>query len=174
MIPGMGSTMAGAGGSGAAPGVEGAINSVPPPSPSASGGGGGVVAVDPPPVTVGAQGEKSARSADVASGSSPASADAGGVNPAPSQVAGGSTGASEGEGVTAPAPIGAPGAVREGPLGVVNPAGEEGSGARSRSDDRSLGEKISGIHNTAAQVHQHLPEDSATVSAPTLNIQHGE
>jgi type IV secretion system protein TrbL len=174
MVPGMGSTMAGAGGSGAAPGVEGAINSVPPPSPSASGGGGGVVAVDPPPATVGAQGEKSARSADVASGSSPASVDAGGVNPAPSQVAGGSTGASEGEGVTAPAPIGAPGAVREGPLGVVNPAGGEGSGARSRSDDRSLGEKISGIHNTAAQVQQHLPEDSATVSAPTLNIQHGE
>jgi type IV secretion system protein TrbL len=40
--------------------------------------------------------------------------------------------------------------------------------------DRSLGEKISGIHNTAAQAHQHLPQDSATVSAPTLNIQHGE
>ena len=174
MVPGMGSTMPGAGGSGAAPGVEGAVNSVPPPSPSASGGGGGVVAVDPPPVTVGAQGEKSARSAVAASGSSPASADAGGVNPALSQVAGGSTRASEGEGVTAPAPIQAPGVVRESPLGVVNAAREEGSGARSRSDDRSLGEKISGIHNTAAQVQQHLPEDSATVSAPTLNIQHGE
>ena len=68
----------------------------------------------------------------------------------------------------------APGVVREGPLGVANPSGEERSHTRSRSDDRSLGEKISGIHNTAAQVQQHLPEDSATVSAPTLNIQHGE
>jgi type IV secretion system protein TrbL len=68
----------------------------------------------------------------------------------------------------------APGVVREGPLGVANPSGEEESRARSRSDDCSLGEKISGIHNTAAQVQQHLPEDSATVSAPTLNIQHGE
>ncbi len=172
MVPGMGSTMAGAGGSGTAPGVEGAINSVPPPSPS--GGGGGVVAVDPPPVTVGAQGEKGTPGAVVVSGSSPASVDAGGVNPVPPQVAGGSTAAGEGAGVTAPAPIQAPGVVREGPLGVVNPAGEEGTSARSRSDDRSLGEKISGIHNTAAQVQQHLPEDSATVSAPTLNIQHGE
>jgi hypothetical protein len=40
MMPGMGSTMAGGGASGAAPGVEGAINSVPPPAPSAGGGGG--------------------------------------------------------------------------------------------------------------------------------------
>ena len=172
MIPGMGSTMAGAGGSGAAPGVEGAINSVPPPSPSASGGGAGVVAVDPPPVTVGAQGEKSALGADVASGGSPV--DAGGANPAPSQDAGRSTTASGEANSSAPAPIQAPGVVREGPLGVANPSGEEGSRARGRSDDRSLGEKISGIHNTAAQVQQHLPEDSATVSAPTLNIQHGE
>jgi type IV secretion system protein TrbL len=67
-----------------------------------------------------------------------------------------------------------PGVVTEAPLGAVSPAGEEASSARSRSDGRSLGEKISGIHNAAAQAHQHLPQDSATVSAPTLNIQHGE
>ena len=123
---------------------------------------------------MGAQGEKGTPGAVVASGSSPASVEAGGVNPVPSKVAGGSTAASEAEVVTAPAPIQAPGVVREGPPGVANAAQEEGSGARSRSDDRSLGEKISGIHNTVAQVQQHLPEDSATVSAPTLNIQHGE
>jgi type IV secretion system protein TrbL len=67
-----------------------------------------------------------------------------------------------------------PGVVTEAPLGAVSPAEEEASGAKSRSDGRSLGEKISGIHNAAAQAHQHLPQDSATVSAPTLNIQHGE
>jgi hypothetical protein len=71
-------------------------------------------------------------------------------------------------------PAGSPGVVIEAPLGSVSPAGEEASGTRSRSDGRSLGEKISGIHNAAAQAHQHLPQDSATVSAPTLNIQHGE
>ena len=297
MIPGMGSTMAGGGGSSAAPGVEGAINSVPPPSTSASGGGGAVVAVDPPPLTVGAQGEKGAPCADVASGGSPASVEdiRGSVNAAPEtamadgimtaqeggatsspasrvggqsvmssrrraqaqgsagpqtmagfdvgdsadespeaitvdgeglsgasgsasvpesgggetvvaegaptsvvvgsggssvgeptgvepvevgaaapQAASRSTAASGGAGVTADAPVGVPSALKEGSLAGVVPTGEEGSSRKGRSDDRSLGEKISGIHNTAAQVHQHLPEDSATVSAPTLNIQHGE
>ena len=300
MIPGMGSTMAGGGGSGAAPGVEGAINSVPPPSPSAGGRGSAVVAVDPPPLTVGAQGEKSAPGVDVASGGSAASVEdvRGSVNAAPEtamadgsataqevgatsspassvggqsvmssrrraqvegsagpltmagfdvgnsadesyepitreaegssgaswsasvpesgggetvvaegaptpevagsggssigeptvaepvelsqasavapQAASVSTGASGGAGVTADAPIGAPSALKEGSLADVVPIGEEGARRKGRSDDRSLGEKISGIHNTAAQVHQHLPEDSATVSAPTLNIQHGE
>jgi type IV secretion system protein TrbL len=300
MAPGIGSTMAGGGASGAAPGVEGAINSVPPPSPSASGGGGAVVAVDPPPVTVGAQGEKGAPGADVASGGSPASVQdvQGSVSAAPEtamadgsataqedgatsspvsrvggqsvwssrrkaqvqgsaepqtmarfdvgdsadespgaitvdgegssgasgsasvpesgggeavinegvptpvadssggslvgepavvepvevgevsgvapQVAGGSTAAAGGAGPSSGAPAGVLGVSKESPLGGVNPAGEEPSRARRRSDDRSLGEKISGIHNTAAQVQQHLPEDSATVSAPTLNIQHGE
>jgi len=67
-----------------------------------------------------------------------------------------------------------PGVVTEAPLGAVSTAEEETSSARSRSDGRSLGEKISGLHNAAAQAHQHLPQDSATVSAPTLNIQHGE
>ena len=71
-----------------------------------------------------------------------------------------------------PAP--SPGVVTEAPLGAVSLAEEEASGARSRSDGRSLGERISGVHNAAAQAHQHLPQDSATVSAPTLNIQHGE
>jgi type IV secretion system protein TrbL len=71
-------------------------------------------------------------------------------------------------------PTASPGVVTEAPLGAVSPAEEEASSARSRSDGRSLGEKISGIHNAAAQAHQHLPQDSATVSAPTLNIQHGE
>ena len=297
MIPGMGSTMAGGGGSSAAPGVEGAINSVPPPSPSASGGSGAVVAVDPPPLTVGAQGEKGAPGADVASGGSPASVEdvRGSVNAvpetamadgsmtaqeggatsspasrvggqsvmssrrraqaqgsagpqtmagfdvgdsadkspeaitvdgeglsgasgsasvpesgggetvvaegAPTPVVAGSGGSSVGEptgvepaeasaaapqaasrstavsggtGVAADAPVGAPSALKGGPLAGVVPAGEEGPRRKGRSDDRSLGEKVSGIHNTAAQVHQHLPEDSATVSAPTLNIQHGE
>jgi hypothetical protein len=300
MIPGMGSTMAGGGGSSAAPGVEGAINSVPPPSPCASGGGGAVVAVDPPPVTVGAQGEKDATGADVASAGSPASVEdvRGSVNTAPEtamangsvtaqeggatsspasrvggqsvmsrrsrapaqggagpqtmagfdvgnsadespeaitvegdgpigaggtasvpesgggetvvaegaptpggtgsggssagepavvvpvemgevsgvapQVAGAGTAAAGEAGFTADAPVGLPGAVKEGSLGGVTPTREEASRGKGRSDDRSLGEKISGIHNTAAQVHQHLPEDSATVSAPTLNIQHGE
>jgi type IV secretion system protein TrbL len=71
-------------------------------------------------------------------------------------------------------PTASPGVVTEAPLGAVSPAEEGASSARSRSDGRSLGERISGVHNAAAQVHQHLPQDSATVSAPTLNIQHGE
>jgi type IV secretion system protein TrbL len=71
-------------------------------------------------------------------------------------------------------PTASPVVVTEAPLGAVSPAEEGASSARSRSDGRSLGEKISGIHNAAAQAHQHLPQDSATVSAPTLNIQHGE
>lgn len=296
---GMGSTMAGGGASGAAPGVEGAINSVPPPSPRVDSGGGGVVAVDPPPVTVGQQGEKGAPEADVTSGGSPASGqdvqgvenaapetvvadesaaamegaagsspvsgvsgqgvrarrrraegqagarpqtmagldiggsteespevivgeaeepdgasgstsvpvrggeesvgtegtqapdvtgsnegsiqetasvpsvDASGINPASSD-AGGSTAASGEASSASSVPMEAPGVAKEGPLGGVNPAGEEASRRRGRSDDRSLGEKIAGIHNTAAQVQQHLPDDSATVTAPTLNIHHGE
>jgi type IV secretion system protein TrbL len=71
-------------------------------------------------------------------------------------------------------PAASPGVVTEAPLGAVSPAEEEASGARGRSDGRSLGERISGVHNAAAQAHQHLPQDSATVSAPTLHIQHGE
>jgi type IV secretion system protein TrbL len=71
-------------------------------------------------------------------------------------------------------PTASPGVVTEAPLGAVSPAEEGASSGRSRSDGRSLGERISGVHNAAAQVHQHLPQDSATVSAPTLNIQHGE
>ena len=71
-------------------------------------------------------------------------------------------------------PAASPGVVTEAPHGAVSPAEEEASRARSRSDGRSLGERISGVHNAAAQAHQHLPQDSATVSAPTLNIQHGE
>jgi type IV secretion system protein TrbL len=71
-------------------------------------------------------------------------------------------------------PTASPGVVTEAPLGAVSPAEEETSSARNRSDGRSLGEKISGLHNAAAQAHQHLPQDSVTVSAPTLNIQHGE
>jgi hypothetical protein len=85
--------------SSAAPGVEGAINSVPPPSPSASGGGGGVVAVDPPPVTVGGQGEKGAPGGDGRSGGSPASVEdvQGSVNAAPeTAMADGSVTAQEG------------------------------------------------------------------------------
>jgi len=248
MIPGMGSTMASGVGSGATPGVEGAINSVPPPSPSASSEGGAVVAVDPPPVTVGGQGDKCAAGADGGSGGLRASVQSGqgsvdsapdagfvggessigsvsgapdpgkvtdvngagsgdggvevegahaqdvagsggvsvgepavaepveasGVDVVAPQVAGESTAAAGGAGFTSGPPIGVPGVMKESLLGGVNPAGEEASRGRDRSDDRSLGEKISGIHNTAAQVHQHLPEDSATVSAPTLNIQHGE
>jgi hypothetical protein len=100
--------------------------------------------------------------------------DAGGVDPVPSQVDGGNTSASGGEDLTDSAPIGAPDEVKEGTQEGAVPTAEEGSRARSRFDDRSLGEKIAGIHNTAAQVQQHLPEDAATVSAPTLNIQHGE
>ena len=71
-------------------------------------------------------------------------------------------------------PAASPGVVTEAPLRTVSPAEEEAAGARGRSDGRSLGERISGVHNAAAQAHQHLPQDSATVSAPTLNIQHGE
>jgi type IV secretion system protein TrbL len=71
-------------------------------------------------------------------------------------------------------PAASPGVVTEAPLGAVSVAQEEASSARSKSDGRSLGERISGIHNAAAQAHQHLPQDSATVSAPTLHIQHGE
>jgi type IV secretion system protein TrbL len=71
-------------------------------------------------------------------------------------------------------PTASPGVVTEAPLDTASAAQEEASSARSRSDGRSLGEKISGLHNAAAQAHQHLPQDSATVSAPTLNIQHGE
>ena len=69
---------------------------------------------------------------------------------------------------------GAPSAAVESPVGEANVAGEQPTSSRSRSDGRTLGERISGVHNAAAQAHQHLPQDSATVSAPTLNIQHGE
>ena len=218
MMPGMGSTMAGGAGSGVAPGVEGAMNSVPPPAASAGGGSGDVVAVDPPPVSVAADssptpgqsaegssagtsvGEnattgssvtvptqgKTSRVADageaIAAGAESASVpveDVGvsdsGATPASVPVSGADSSAPTGGAVpTGDSPAGSPGIVTEAPLGTVNAAQEEASGARSRSDGRSLGERISGVHNTAAQVHQHLPQDSATVSAPTLNIQHGE
>jgi len=291
MMPGMGSTMAGGGASGAAPGVEGAMNSVPPPAPSASGGGGNAVAVDPPPISVAADssptpgqsaegssagtsvgesatagstvtvqtqgkttgvadaGEAISAGGDSAngpvadgsvsgSGATPArvavsedssstatgeaslsgespTASPGVVTEAPPQgkttrvadaceaisaggdsasgpVADGSVSGSDptpasvpvsgeessaptgGAGPSGESPAGAAGVVTEAPLGAVSPAEEEASSARSRSDGRSLGERISGIHNAAAPAHQHLPQDSATVSAPTLNIQHGE
>ena len=87
---------------------------------------------------------------------------------------GGSSAAMGEASLSVESPTASPGVVTEAPLGAVSPAEEEASSARSRSDGRSLGEKISGLHNAAAQAHQHLPQDSATVSAPTLNIQHGE
>jgi type IV secretion system protein TrbL len=87
---------------------------------------------------------------------------------------GGSSAAMGEASLSGESPTASPGVVTEAPLGAVSPAEEEASSARSRSDGRSLGEKISGLHNAAAQAHQHLPQDSATVSAPTLNIQHGE
>jgi len=218
MIPGMGSTMAGGGASGAAPGVEGAMNSVPPPVPSAGGGGGDAVAVDPPPISVAADnsptpgqsaegssaGTSAGESATTGSsvtvptqGKTTRVADAGeaissGGDSASGPVADGSVSVSGATPTSVPAseesssaatgeaslsgesPAPSPGVVTEAPLGAVSLAEEEASGARSRSDGRSLGERISGVHNAAAQAHQHLPQDSATVSAPTLNIQHGE
>jgi type IV secretion system protein TrbL len=87
---------------------------------------------------------------------------------------GGSSAAMGEASLSGESPTASPGAVTEAPLGAVSTSEEETSSARSRSDGRSLGEKISGLHNAAAQAHQHLPQDSATVSAPTLNIQHGE
>jgi type IV secretion system protein TrbL len=87
---------------------------------------------------------------------------------------GGSSAATGEASLSGESPTASPGVVTEAPLGAVSTAEEETSSARSRSDGRSLGEKISGLHNAAAQAHQHLPQDSATVSAPTLNIQHGE
>ena len=218
MMPGMGSTMAGGGASGAAPGVEGAMNSVPPPAPSAGGGGGDAVAVDPPPISVAADssptpgqsaegssaGTSAGESATTGSsvtvptqGKTTRVADAGeailsGGDSASGPVADGSVSGSGATPTSVPAseesssaatgeaslsgesPAASPGVVTEAPHGAVSPAEEEASGARSRSDGRSLGERISGVHNAAAQAHQHLPQDSATVSAPTLNIQHGE
>ena len=218
MMPGMGSTMAGGGASGAAPGVEGAMNSVPPPAPSAGGGGGDAVAVDPPPISVAADssptpgqsaegssaGTSAGESATTGSsvtvptqGKTTRVADAGeaissGGDSASGPVADGSVSGSGATPTSVPAseesssaatgeaslsgesPAPSPGVVTEAPHGAVSLAEEEASGARSRSDGRSLGERISGVHNAAAQAHQHLPQDSATVSAPTLNIQHGE
>ena len=121
-------------------------------------------------------GEAIAAGAESASGpvedASPSDSD---PTPASVPVSGVESSAPTGEaGPLGESPAGAAGVVTEAPLGAVSPAEEEASSARSRSDGRSLGEKISGIHNAAAQAHQHLPEDSATVSAPTLHIQHGE
>ena len=218
MMPGMGSTMAGGGASGAAPGVEGAMNSVPPPAPSAGVGGGGAVAVDPPPISVAVDSSPTpgqsaeGSSAGTSGGESPTTgssvtvptqgkttsvADAGeaisvggdsasgpvpdgnvsGSGATPTSVPAsedGSSAATGEAGLSGESAAASPGVVTEAPLGAVSPAEEEASSARSRSDGRSLCEKISGIHNAAAQAHQHLPQDSATVSAPTLNIQHGE
>jgi type IV secretion system protein TrbL len=218
MMPGMGSTMAGGGASGAAPGVEGAMNSVPPPAPSAGGGGGDAVAVDPPPISVAADssptpgqsaegssagtsvGEsattgssvtvqtlgKTTRVADageaISSGGDSASGpfadgsvSGSGATPTSVPASEESSSAATGEAsLSGESPSASPGVVTEAPPGAVSLAEEEASGARGRSDGRSLGERISGVHNAAAQAHQHLPQDSATVSAPTLNIQHGE
>jgi type IV secretion system protein TrbL len=218
LMPGMGSTMAGGGASGAAPGIEGAMNSVPPPAASAGGGSGDVVAVDPPPVsaspdgspTPGQSAEGSSAGASVGENATTGSsatvptqgkttrvADAGEAIPAGGDSASGpaadgsvsgrratptgvpasgdGSGAATGEAtLSGESPAASPGVAPEAPLGAVSPAEEEASSTRSRSDGRSLGERISGVHNAAAQAHQHLPEDSATVSAPTLNIQHGE
>jgi len=121
-------------------------------------------------------GEATAAGAESASGpvedASPSDSD---PTPASVPVSGEESSVTTGEaGPLGESPAGAAGVVTEAPLGAVSPAEEEASSARSRSDGRSLGEKISGIHNAAAQAHQHLPEDSATVSAPTLHIQHGE
>ena len=87
---------------------------------------------------------------------------------------GGSSAAMGEASLSGESPTASPGVVTEAPLDTASATQEEASSARSRSDGRSLGEKISGLHNAAAQAHQHLPQDSATVSAPTLNIQHGE
>jgi type IV secretion system protein TrbL len=98
-----------------------------------------------------------------------------GATPTGVPVSEGGSSAAMGEAsLSGESPTASPGVVAEAPLGAVSTAEEETSSARSRSDGRSLGEKISGLHNAAAQAHQHLPQDSATVSAPTLNIQHGE
>jgi type IV secretion system protein TrbL len=77
-------------------------------------------------------------------------------------------------GSAASAQGGTPSAAVESSVGEASIAGEQPTPTRGRSDGRSLGERISGVHNAAAQAHQHLPQDSATVSAPTLHIQHGE
>jgi len=98
-----------------------------------------------------------------------------GATPTGVPVSEGGSSAAMGEAsLSGESPTASPGVVTEAPLGAVSPAEERASSARSRSDGRTLGEKISGIHNAAAQAHQHLPQDSATVSAPTLHIQHGE
>jgi type IV secretion system protein TrbL len=98
-----------------------------------------------------------------------------GATPTSVPASEGSSSAATGEAsLSGESPTASPGVVTEAPLGAVSHAEEEASSAGSRSDGRSLGEKISGLHNAAAQAHQHLPQDSATVSAPTLNIQHGE
>jgi type IV secretion system protein TrbL len=98
-----------------------------------------------------------------------------GATPTGVPVSEGGSSAAMGEAsLSGESPTASPGVVTEAPLGAVSTAEEETSSARSRSDGRSLGERISGVHNAAAQAHQHLPQDSATVSAPTLNIQHGE
>jgi type IV secretion system protein TrbL len=215
LMPGMGTTMAGGGGSGAVPGVEGAMNSVPPPAASS---GGGSVAVDPPPISVAADssptpgqsaegssagtgvGESATTGSSVTvptQGKTTRVADAGeaisaggdstsgpvadgsvsGSGETPTSVLASEDGSSAATGeasLSGESPTASPGVVTEAPLGAVSPAEEGASSGRSRSDGRSLGERISGVHNAAAQVHQHLPQDSATVSAPTLNIQHGE
>ncbi len=44
----------------------------------------------------------------------------------------------------------------------------------SGGSKRSLGERVNAVHNAGTNVRQHLPEDSANIAAPTLNINHGE
>ena len=60
--------------------------------------------------------------------------------------------------------------------GAISPAEAEAQLAdlESSAEKRGLGDRVSAAHNAGATVRQHLPEDSASVSAPTLNIHHGE
>ena len=159
-MPGMGSTMAG-GGSGAASGVEGAMNTVPPPAASE---GGGSVAVDPPPISAAGDGANSKPESGVVSSSFRTVQTQEKTNRVPDT--GEAIGASVG---SASQPVGEVSMDGKSTTPAGAPA-DESSGAGGRS----LGEKISGVHHAAAQAHQHLPQDSATVSAPTLHIQHGE
>ncbi len=116
------------------------------------------------PVTVQAQG-KTSHVAGVSEANASASVPEGGGDSGVAAVEAGSA---------ASVPDRTPSAAVESPVGEASIAGEQPTPTRGRSDGRSLGERISGVHNAAAQAHQHLPQDSATVSAPTLHIQHGE
>jgi type IV secretion system protein TrbL len=116
------------------------------------------------PVTVQTQG-KTSQVAGVSEANTPVSV--------PESGGGGGVAAVE-TGTAAGSTDGTPSAAVESPVSEASIAGGQPTPTRGRSDGRSLGERISGVHNAAAQAHQHLPQDSATVSAPTLHIQHGE